>query len=65
MKNIDNFAYLIWCLGVLYHNVEQLRLLKRLYDLSNMNGCVMIESSTKKKKLENQNVMEIHLPRTY
>jgi len=29
---------LIWCLGVLCHNVEQLRLLKRLFDPSNVGG---------------------------
>ena len=57
---------LIWCLGVLYHNVEQLRLLKRLYDLSNMNGSVVIESETvRNKKLEKQNVVEIHWPQTF
>jgi len=57
---------LIWCLGVLYHNVEQLRLLKRLFDLCNVNGCVVIESATtRNKKLEKLNVVEIHWPDTY
>ena len=64
-KQLGTFD-LIWCLGVLYHNVEQLRLLKRLFDLSNMNGCVVIESSTtRNKKLEKLNVVEIHWPHTY
>ena len=57
---------LIWCLGVLYHNVEQLRLLKRLFDLCNVNGCVVIESATtRSKRLEKLNVVEIHWPDTY
>ena len=57
---------LIWCLGVLYHNVEQLRLLKRLFDLSNANGCVVIESATtKNKKLKKLNIVEIHWPYTH
>lgn len=57
---------LIWCLGVLYHNVEQLRLLKRLYDLCKVGGVVVIESATtRNKKLEKLNVVEIHWPERY
>ena len=57
---------LIWCLGVLYHNVEQLRLLKRLFDLCDVGGVVVIESSTtRNKKLEKSNVVEIHWPEPY
>lgn len=57
---------LIWCLGVIYHNVEQLRLLKKLYDLCRPNGKVVIESAiTRNKKLANLNVVEIHWPGTY
>jgi 2-polyprenyl-3-methyl-5-hydroxy-6-metoxy-1,4-benzoquinol methylase len=57
---------LIWCLGVLYHNVEQIRLLRRLYKLCNDNGLVVIESATtRNKKLENLNVIEVHWPDTY
>ncbi len=57
---------LIFCLGVLYHNVEQIRMLKRIYDLCNNNGTVVIESSTtRNKKLIKLNVVEIHWPETY
>jgi tRNA (mo5U34)-methyltransferase len=57
---------LVWCLGVLYHNVEQFRLLKRLFDLCNVNGSLVIESATtRNKRLEKSNVVEIHWPDTY
>ncbi len=57
---------LIWCLGVLYHNAEQLRLLKKLFDLCNVNGYVVIESATTRdKRLEKFNVVEICWPDTY
>lgn len=57
---------LIWCLGVLYHNVEQVRLLKRLYDLCSVNGFLVVESATtRNKKLENLNIVEVHWPHTY
>lgn len=57
---------LIFCCGVLYHNAEQLRLLKKLYDLSNINGRVVIESATtRNNKLYNLNIVEIHWPKTY
>jgi len=51
---------------VLYHNVEQLWLLKRLYDLCKVEGIVVIESATtRNKKLEKLNVVEIHWPDCY
>lgn len=57
---------LIFCLGVLYHNVEQVRLLRRLYDLCSMEGRLVIESATtRNRKLAELNVVEIHWPRTY
>lgn len=59
-------ADLIWCLGVLYHNVEQVRLIKRLYDLCAVHGRVVIESATTRNpSLEGLNVVEIHWPKTY
>jgi len=64
-KQLGKFD-LIWCLGVLYHNVEQLRLIKRLFDLCNTNGCLVIESATtRNKKLEKLNIVEVHWPKTY
>lgn len=57
---------LIWCLGVIYHNIEQVRLLRRLYDLCNVGGSIVLESSTtRNKKLRNLNVVEIHWPIPY
>jgi tRNA (mo5U34)-methyltransferase len=57
---------LVWCLGVLYHNQEQLRLLKRLFDLCLVDGKVVIESATTRNKaLEKLNVVEIYWPNAY
>jgi 2-polyprenyl-3-methyl-5-hydroxy-6-metoxy-1,4-benzoquinol methylase len=57
---------LVWCLGVLYHNVEQLRLLKRLFDLTGTNGHAVVESSTTRHRvLRHMNAVEIHWPRTF
>jgi SAM-dependent methyltransferase len=57
---------LVWCLGVLYHNAEQLRLLRRLFQLTRTDGLVVVESSTTRdRRLANKNVVEIHWPDTY
>ena len=57
---------LVWCLGVVYHNVEQLRLLRRLFHLTRTDGFVVIESSTTRdRRLADKNVVEIHWPKTY
>jgi hypothetical protein len=51
---------------VLYHNVEQLRLLRRLFHLTQPNGAVVIESATtRNKRLADLNVVEIHWPDLY
>jgi SAM-dependent methyltransferase len=57
---------LVWCLGVLYHNAEQLRLLRRLYELTAENGLVVVESSTtRSRRLGGRNVVEVHWPERY
>jgi SAM-dependent methyltransferase len=57
---------LVWCLGVLYHNVEQLRLLRTLFRLTAVGGRVVVESATTRDpRLHEENVVEIHWPRTY
>ena len=57
---------LVWCLGVLYHNVEQLRLLRRLYELTAESGLVVVESATTRSRiLAGRNVVELHWPETY
>ena len=54
---------LVWCLGVVYYNVEQLRLMRRLYDLCAENGRVVVESSTARgRRLRNENVVQLHWP---
>jgi 2-polyprenyl-3-methyl-5-hydroxy-6-metoxy-1,4-benzoquinol methylase len=56
----------VWCLGVLYHNVEQLRLLRRLYELTADDGIVVVESSTTRSRLlAGRNVVELHWPETF
>ncbi len=57
---------LVWCLGVLYHNAEQLRLLRRLYELTAESGLVVVESSTTRSRiLAGRNAVELHWPETY
>ena len=57
---------LVWCLGVVYHNVEQLRLLRRLFRLTRPDGLVVVESSTTRdRRLADKNVVELHWPHTY
>jgi SAM-dependent methyltransferase len=64
--SLDKFD-LIWCTGVLYHNAEQLRLLRKLYRILNVGGYLVIESATLRlaKKLREGCYVEIHYPRTY
>ena len=56
-----------WCTGVLYHNAEQLRLLRRLYRLLNDGGYLVLESATLRgpRALREGCYVEIHFPRTY
>lgn len=53
----------IWCTGVLYHNPEQLRMIRRLFDLLNPQGLLVIESATiRRRELRDQCVVEIIYP---
>ena len=58
---------LIWCTGVLYHNTEQLRLLRKLYKTLNQGGYLVLESATLRlaKELQDRPYVEIHYPETY
>jgi 2-polyprenyl-3-methyl-5-hydroxy-6-metoxy-1,4-benzoquinol methylase len=57
---------LLWCTGVLYHNAEQLRLLRVLFNFANVGGKVVIESATTQNLLlQWMNVVCIHYPKTY
>jgi tRNA (mo5U34)-methyltransferase len=64
-EQLDTFD-LVWCLGVVYHNLEQLRLLRRLYDLCRDGGRVVVESSTARARpLRQRNVVELHWPEPF
>jgi SAM-dependent methyltransferase len=53
----------IWCTGVIYHNPEQLRMMRRLFDLLKPQGLLVIESATiRRRKLRDQCVVEIIYP---
>jgi len=58
---------LIWCTGVLYHNAEQLRLLRKLYHLLAVGGYLVLESATARGRrwLRRGCFVEIHYPETY
>ena len=57
---------LVWCTGVIYYECEQLRLLKRLFDLTTCGGRIVVESSTtRNSRLKDLNVVEIHWPMPY
>lgn len=76
---IDNFLYiskeeyeklgkfdLIYFTGVLYHNPEQLRFIKKLYDKLNNGGILVLETATVRNLfLKNKNVVEVWYPNTY
>jgi 2-polyprenyl-3-methyl-5-hydroxy-6-metoxy-1,4-benzoquinol methylase len=51
---------LVWCLGVLYHNAEQLRLIRRLRSLC--TGLVVIESEIDPSS---ENLVRLHWPDTW
>ena len=58
---------LIWCTGVLYHNAEQLRLLRRLHNLLNPGGYLVLESATIRDPwyIRKGNFVRIYHPDTY
>lgn len=58
---------LIWCTGVLYHNAEQMRLLRKLYRLLEKGGYLVLESATLRltKSLRDGSYVQIHYPETY
>lgn len=58
---------LIWCTGVLYHNAEQLRFLRKLYQRLEPGGHLVLESATLRGRalLRDGPYVEIHYPETY
>lgn len=64
-KSLGTFDFIL-CAGVLYHNAEQLRLLRKLFELTALDGQVVVESSTTRNpQLSDLNVVELHWPQTY
>lgn len=56
---------LIWCTGVLYHNPESLRFMKRLFNLMSPGGVLILETSlTQHPVLKNYNCVEILWPKS-
>jgi tRNA (mo5U34)-methyltransferase len=57
---------LVYFAGVLYHNAEQLRFLRKLYKMLNVDGEMLLESATTRNPaLMDLNVVEIHYPERY
>ena len=58
---------LVWCTGVLYHNAEQLRMLRRLFTLLNPGGFLVLESATLRvgRRLRSQPLVRVYFPDTY
>jgi len=54
---------LVWCTGVLYHNPEQLRMVRRLHDLLVPGGVLVLESATTRNpRLRTAKCVEIVYP---
>lgn len=54
---------LVWCTGVLYHNPEQLRFVRQLFDLTAPEGLLVLESATARRaRTRNENCVEIWHP---
>jgi 2-polyprenyl-3-methyl-5-hydroxy-6-metoxy-1,4-benzoquinol methylase len=66
ISDLGAFA-LVWCTGVLYHNAEQLRMLRKLYKLLDVGGCLVLESALMRapRYLLDMPLVEIHYPVTH
>jgi len=53
----------VWCTGVLYHNPEQLRMVRKLSDLLKPGGVLVLESATTRRpRLRAANCVEVLYP---
>jgi hypothetical protein len=53
----------VWCTGVLYHNPEQLRMVRRVADLVKPGGVLVLESATtRRSRLRAANCVEVLYP---
>tara|TARA_A100001015_G_scaffold306473_1_gene400810 strand:- start:155 stop:925 length:771 start_codon:yes stop_codon:yes gene_type:complete len=65
LDNLGKFD-LIWFTGVLYHTQEQLRMLRKIFNLLNPNGVLVLETSTtRNNSLKKQSVIEITIEGQY
>lgn len=59
LDNLGKFD-LIWFTGIIYHIPEQIRILRKLYNILNIDGVLVLETSTtRNKKLIKQEAIEI------
>jgi 2-polyprenyl-3-methyl-5-hydroxy-6-metoxy-1,4-benzoquinol methylase len=64
-KTKDNYDLILFS-GVLYHNIEQIRLIKKLRSLIKLDGAFILESATTRNNtLRNLNVIEVFWPDGY
>jgi SAM-dependent methyltransferase len=64
-RSFDNIAPfdVVWCTGVLYHNPEQLRFIRQLFDLTAPGGLLVLETATARLPgLRSKNCVEIWYP---
>jgi len=67
LKKLGKFQ-LIYCMGVLYHNPEQLRMIKKLYNLLDIGGILCLESAIIrdiKLKFNKDSLVKIYYPNKY
>lgn len=61
-EHIEPFD-LVWCTGVLYHNPEQLRFVRQMFDLTNPGGLLVLETATARRpRTRNENCVEVWYP---
>jgi len=54
---------LVWCTGVFYHNPEQLRFVRQLFDATAQDGLLVLESATARRPgTRDENCVEIWYP---
>ena len=59
----NNKYNLLFYTGVIYHNIDQISHLRKLYELASENAYMIFGSSTtRNEKLKDMNVIEVHYP---
>ena len=58
-RNLEPFD-VVWCTGVLYHNPEQLRMIRQLFEYVKPGGLLVLESATARRRgMRNEACVEI------